>query len=86
LKNFVHPSAILCVTFCLFTIAYSFAQPVADFAVSLKQICNSVQAQFTDLSAGNPTSWFWNFGDGQTSTAQNPFVVYAAPGVYSVSL
>ncbi len=28
--------------------------------------------QFTDTSAGSPTSWSWNFGDGSTSTARNP--------------
>lgn len=32
------------------------------------------------------TSWTWNFGDGNTSTEQNPFHVYAQPGVYNVSL
>ena len=72
---------------CFFcTITYSFAQPVADFSVSVTQRCNSLQAQFTDLSTGNPTSWFWNFGDGQTSNTQNPSVTYTRPGIYSVSL
>lgn len=27
---------------------------------------------FSDLSTGNPESWFWDFGDGNTSTEQNP--------------
>jgi hypothetical protein len=36
---------------------------------------------------GNDTdSWFWNFGDGNSSTAQNPSHTYAAPGLYLVTL
>ena len=31
-------------------------------------------------------SWAWDFGDGQTSTAQNPSHIYAATGTYSVTL
>jgi PGF-pre-PGF domain-containing protein len=42
--------------------------------------------RFTDQSTGNPTSWSWSFGDGATSTAQNPIHTYTAPGTYTVSL
>jgi PKD repeat protein len=42
--------------------------------------------QFTDVSAGGITTWFWDFGDGITSTQQNPVHSYAALGVYTVSL
>ena len=41
---------------------------------------------FTDLSMGNITSWNWNFGDGATSSIQNPEHMYAHPGQYNVSL
>jgi PKD repeat protein len=41
---------------------------------------------FADQSTGAPTSWQWSFGDGTTSTAQNPAKRYAAPGNYTVSL
>ena len=41
---------------------------------------------FTDQSAGSPTSWAWTFGDGGTSTAQNPTHEYADIGVYTVTL
>lgn len=35
----------------------------------------------------NPiTSWNWNFGDGQTSTQQNPSHIYTSNGDYTVSL
>ncbi|HVE71975.1 MAG TPA: PKD domain-containing protein [Thermoanaerobaculia bacterium] len=42
--------------------------------------------QFTDLSGGVPTSWSWSFGDGTTSTEQNPSKKYGAQGTYNVSL
>lgn len=42
--------------------------------------------QFTDLTTNLPTSWLWNFGDGTTSTQQNPAHQYAATGTYNVTL
>ena len=42
--------------------------------------------QFTDQTTNGPTSWLWNFGDGSTSTLQNPVRQYAASGTYTVSL
>jgi PKD repeat protein len=42
--------------------------------------------QFSDTSTGNPTSWSWNFGDGQSSTQQSPTHVYGAAGPFSVTL
>lgn len=41
---------------------------------------------FTDLSANNPTTWVWDFGDGSTGTGQKPDHVYRAVGVYDVTL
>lgn len=41
---------------------------------------------FTDLSSGSPASWLWDFGDGETSTDQNPTHVYTALGSFTVSL
>jgi PKD repeat protein len=41
---------------------------------------------FYDQSAGSPTSWYWNFGDGHTSTLQNPAHQYDSVGVYDVTL
>jgi PKD repeat protein len=42
---------------------------------------------FIDLSTGNNIIyWFWDFGDGHTSTQQHPFHQYASPGLYLVCL
>lgn len=52
--------------------------------------CSYDPVCFTDIStytAGNTiTSWFWNFGDGNTSTLQHPCHVYSSPGTYLVTL
>ena len=46
-----------------------------------------LKVQFTDKSKYNPTHWEWNFGDGTTSTDQNPPPhVYETPGKYTVTL
>jgi PKD repeat protein len=41
---------------------------------------------FFDTSVGTPNSWLWNFGDGTTSTSQNPIHTYATNGVFNVTL
>jgi len=43
-------------------------------------------ANFYDQSKGSVTSWLWNFGDGQTSTEQNPVHTYTTGGSFAVSL
>jgi PKD repeat protein len=45
-----------------------------------------MQVSFIDQTIGNPTSWQWDFGDGQTSGEQNPKHLYQKEGVYTVSL
>jgi hypothetical protein len=52
-----------------------------DFTAEL----NGVVLTCTDLSVG-ATSWAWDFGDGNTSTAQNPVHTYAQAGNYTVTL
>ena len=41
---------------------------------------------FTDQSTGQITSWAWAFGDGFTSSQQNPVHVYQGPGTYTARL
>lgn len=60
--------------------------PVADFVGDPTAGIVPLSVQFTDSSAGAPTSWSWTFGDGGTSTAQNPSHTYTAVGTYTVTL
>jgi PKD repeat protein len=59
--------------------------PVADFSYS---VANPGQLQFTDESSdsgGKIVSYAWSFGDGSTSTAQDPNHTYATSGTYTVT-
>jgi PKD repeat protein len=58
----------------------------AEFTVDQRVGTAPHTGKFTDLSTGGPTSWYWNFGDGTTSTEQNPTHVYKVEGTYDVSL
>jgi PKD repeat protein len=60
--------------------------PAADFVATPTSGTAPQNVQFTDLSSGGVTSWLWNFGDGQTSTDQNPVHTYYAGGTYTVIL
>ncbi|MDQ7787756.1 MAG: PKD domain-containing protein [Thermodesulfovibrionales bacterium] len=60
--------------------------PVANFTGTPTSGVAPLNVSFTDTSSGAPTSWSWNFGDGGTSTLQNPSHSYSTPGTYTVSL
>lgn len=58
--------------------------PSAAFSVSTLTPPLNSNIQFTDNSTGNPTSWLWDFGDGDTARRQNPTHAYSTPGTYNV--
>ncbi|MDP5172833.1 MAG: PKD domain-containing protein, partial [Bacteroidia bacterium] len=60
-------------------------QPVADFTVINPVACSGTGVQFLNNSVG-ATSYIWNFGDGNSSTAANPTHSYTIPGTYTVTL
>jgi len=69
------------------TTATPAAQPVsAAFDMTPASPAIHANVTFTDRSTGSPASWLWSFGDGATSSAQNPIHAYAAQGSYAVSL
>ncbi|MGI4886915.1 MAG: PKD domain-containing protein [Janthinobacterium lividum] len=67
------------------TLVASTGPPVAAFTTNGATTCSGC-VQFADASQNLPTSWAWSFGDGTTSTAQNPSHCYAAAGTYQVQL
>jgi len=60
--------------------------PSANFTASPVSGCSPLVVNFQDLSTGAPTSWSWDFGNGSTSTLQNPTTTYFTPGSYTVRL
>ncbi len=52
--------------------------PVAGFYASPTSGTGPLTVNFTDTSAYNPTSWSWDFGDGGTSTSENPVHAYSS--------
>lgn len=60
--------------------------PNASINVSQSSACDvNTVFQFSSPSA-QISSWAWSFGDGNSSSLQNPSHQYAAPGAYQVSL
>ncbi len=59
---------------------------ISDFYCTPTRGFSPLNVSFTDQSTGGPTNWSWIFGDGGTSTLQNPTHLYTNPGMYSVSL
>ncbi|HWW60147.1 MAG TPA: PKD domain-containing protein, partial [Thermoanaerobaculia bacterium] len=58
----------------------------AAFAYSPSNPTTNDTITFLDQTTGGVTSWSWSFGDGSTSSAQNPSKRYASPGTYTVAL
>ena len=63
----------------------STSSPIANFS-SPNSICQGTTINFTDFSTNSPNNWNWSFGDGTTSSQQNPNHVYTIPGDYIVTL
>lgn len=62
------------------------AIPVASFTITPQNDGTPLTVQFTDTSTNTPTSWLWNFGDGNTSTLHNPTHIFTTIGTFTVSL
>jgi hypothetical protein len=56
--------------------------PTADFSFTL----NGAQADFNSSGSSDADSYFWDFGDGVTSTDENPSYFYPSAGTYTITL
>ncbi|HPH82063.1 MAG TPA: PKD domain-containing protein [Flavobacteriales bacterium] len=63
-----------------------FSQTNAGFTVSEINPAYLEEIQFTDTSSSNTNSWLWQFGDGNSSTEQNPTHTYSESGTFEVIL
>lgn len=62
--------------------------PVPDAAFDTYPVAGPIplSIEFFDRSLYSPTSWYWQFGDGSTSTLQNPVHIYTEVGKYTITL
>jgi PKD repeat protein len=67
-------------------ITVTLSPPVASYTVNGTSGVVPFTVQFTDTSTNSPTTWYWKFGDGGTTTVQNPEYTYDDVGTYTVTL
>lgn len=81
-------SALGCTnTFTINDMVQVYPNPSVDFFMNPSYVPQSNPiVQFTDATSGNVLNWNWMFGDGGTSTAQNPQHTYGDTGTYCVTL
>jgi PKD repeat protein/Zn-dependent protease len=60
--------------------------PDAEFIAEIRQGYPPLTVRFRDFSYGNPLAWYWDFGDGTTSTEKDPVHTYTHEGRYTTSL
>jgi len=81
-----NPASIIVNAHKTITAVFSSYVCQTDFSADKTMAVVGQSIQFTDESTGTATSWHWDFGDGETSTLQNPSHSYLSVGDYSVSL
>jgi PKD repeat protein len=80
-------SGAFCVDDTLIAVNTIHPQPHADFSFTKPSVCIGDNVKMNDLSNpmdGSQNLWFWNFGDGITSTLQQASHTFADTGVYNV--
>ncbi|MEX2485186.1 MAG: PKD domain-containing protein [Brumimicrobium sp.] len=66
---------------------FVYREPEVNFGIEDELYCAPYKAEFIDSSLSDaPLTYYWEFGDGNTSVESNPSNVYLDPGVYDVSL
>lgn len=75
-----NPVIVIPITLTVEAFPQSIMQP------SKTLVCKDGLVTFKDQSINYPTSWNWDFGDGGTSTDQNPAHTYTQDGIYDIQL
>lgn len=63
-----------------------FVQSLFQNSFDVDNLCSGASTKFTITGENDYDSVLWDFGDGNTSTTENPQHTFAQPGTYSVSL
>lgn len=85
-KAATNSSGVNASDFSLFATGFVFSVSSASFTCRQVEYYPNYSVEFTDNSFGDIVEWMWNFGDGYTSTNQNPTHNYYETGTFTVSL
>ncbi len=78
---------LLLIILTLLIVNFLHSQTQVGFYADSTIVCYGFPVHFTDSThADTIVSWYWDFGDGDTSTLQNPVHSYDTAGVFSVML
>lgn len=73
--------------FLFFLFNFKIYSQSANFTVDTTAGCVPLTVEFTNLSTPSEgVTYFWDFGNGTTSTLKNPSSIYIQPGQYTISL
>ena len=89
IKNLSFSDFIAYTLFLILFFFFSFksvGQVKADFIADTTSGCGLVNVKFTNTSTGNNLSYFWDFGNGNSSTQKDPTATYLQAGKYNVKL
>ncbi len=75
-----------CTASIIDTVKVGTIKPIPSFTAVPTTVCTNSPVTFTDHTTNNPDSWLWDFGDGNSSTSENPIYSYRAPGTFIVTL
>ena len=82
--------SLICVLSMFLCGCSSLRNPIASFSMDISEGPAPLTVQFTDKSYDPDEtpilSWYWDFGDGNTSTEQNPSHTFIKEGIYRVKL
>ncbi|MGB9200897.1 chitobiase/beta-hexosaminidase C-terminal domain-containing protein [Methanobacterium sp.] len=87
LRKYLLIIALTCIAVAMSSgTAAAAVDPIANFTANNTNGSAPLSVQFNDTSTGNPTSWSWSFGDGNTSILENPVHNYTKTGNFNVTL
>lgn len=72
--------------FFVLAVPFAKAQPKAGFSATPNKGCSPATIKYTNQSTGTGLSYYWDLGNGNTSTIKDPQAIYYSPGLYSIKL
>lgn len=71
---------------CVESVDVELIQLPPESEITATDVCFGEETSFSFTTNSGATSWLWDFGNGQTSTDQNPSITYGNSGEFNVIL